>query len=200
MFFSWKLRRNLLSHFFNVLGNVKEKNFINRITKKNLKKLGKSLINSTYFDPITGKVSFNSSFKLESNVINDKTLIELKKDISDDFQRLNNKVIIVIDDIDRLTNIEIQQIFMLVKSLADFPNVIYLLSGGGPDNPKLLTSAGSAGDTDLLITWLFKITTGAESKYYLASVIGIMIFVFVSTLALVVYNVIPSTRNEEDYS
>ena len=79
-------------------------------------------------------------------------------------------------------------------------NVIYLLSGGGPDNPKLLTSAGSAGDTDLLITWLFKITTGAESKYYLASVIGIMIFVFVSTLALVVYNVIPSTRNEEDYS
>ena len=79
-------------------------------------------------------------------------------------------------------------------------NVIYLLSGGGPDNPKLLTSAGSAGDTDLLITWLFKITTGAESKYYLASVIGIMIFVFVSFLSLVVYNAIPSTRNEEDYS
>ncbi|MBP5279935.1 MAG: sugar ABC transporter permease [Erysipelotrichaceae bacterium] len=79
-------------------------------------------------------------------------------------------------------------------------NVIYLLSSGGPDNPKLLTSAGSAGDTDLLITWLFKITTGAESKYYLASVIGIMIFVFVSFLSLVVYNAIPSTRNEEDYS
>ena len=79
-------------------------------------------------------------------------------------------------------------------------NVIYLLSGGGPDNPKLLTSAGSAGDTDLLITWLFKITTGAESKYYLASVIGIMIFVFISFLSLVVYNAIPSTRNEEDYA
>ncbi len=79
-------------------------------------------------------------------------------------------------------------------------NVIYLLTGGGPDNPKLLTSAGSAGDTDLLVTWLFKITTGAESKYYLASVIGIMIFVVVSTIALIVYNAIPSTRNEEDYS
>ncbi len=79
-------------------------------------------------------------------------------------------------------------------------NVIFLLTGGGPDNPKLLTSAGSAGDTDLLVTWLFKITTGAESKYYLASVIGIMIFVVVSFLALIVYNAIPSTRNEEDYS
>lgn len=79
-------------------------------------------------------------------------------------------------------------------------NVIYLLTSGGPDNPKLLTSAGSAGDTDLLVTWLFKITTGAESKYYLASVIGIMIFVVVSFLSLIVYNAIPSTRNEEDYS
>lgn len=78
-------------------------------------------------------------------------------------------------------------------------NVIYLLTGGGPDNLKLLTSAGAAGDTDLLITWLFKITTGAESKYYLASVIGIMIFVVVAVLSLIVYNVIPSTRNEEDY-
>ncbi|MDO4198970.1 MAG: sugar ABC transporter permease [Erysipelotrichaceae bacterium] len=78
-------------------------------------------------------------------------------------------------------------------------NVIYLLTGGGPDNIKLLTSAGAAGDTDLLITWLFKITTGAESKYYLASVIGIMIFLVVATLSLIVYNVIPSTKNEEDY-
>ena len=79
-------------------------------------------------------------------------------------------------------------------------NVIYLLTAGGPDNPLLVTSGGAAGDTDLLITWLFKITTSAESKYYLASVIGIMIFVVVSVLSLIVYNVIPSTRNEEDYS
>lgn len=78
-------------------------------------------------------------------------------------------------------------------------NVIFLLTGGGPDNPLLLTSGGAAGDTDLLITWLFKITTGAESKYYLASIIGIMIFVVVAILSLIVYNVIPSTRNEEDY-
>ena len=69
-----------------------------------------------------------------------------------------------------------------------------------PNNIKLSTAAGTAGDTDLLVTWLFKITTNEGSKYYLASVIGIMIFVVVSTIALIVYNVIPSTRNEEDYS
>lgn len=79
-------------------------------------------------------------------------------------------------------------------------NVIYLLTGGGPDNPALLTSGGSAGFTDLLITWLFKITTGATSNYKLAAVIAIMIFLVVAVLSLIVYNVMPSTRNEEDYS
>ena len=79
-------------------------------------------------------------------------------------------------------------------------NVIYLLTGGGPNNEKLLTSGGSAGDTDLLITWLFKITTGSTNNYKLASVVGILIFVVVAVLSLIVYNVIPSTKNEEDYS
>lgn len=78
-------------------------------------------------------------------------------------------------------------------------NVIYLLTGGGPNNPKLLTSGGSAGSTDLLITWLFNITTGAESNYKLAAVIGIMIFVVIAVLSVIVYNVMPSTKNEEDF-
>lgn len=79
-------------------------------------------------------------------------------------------------------------------------NVIFLLTGGGPTDPALLTSGGSAGSTDLLITWLFKITTGATANYKLAAVIAIMIFLVVATLSLIVYNVIPSTRNEDDYA
>ena len=79
-------------------------------------------------------------------------------------------------------------------------NVIFLLTGGGPTNPDLLTSGGTAGSTDLLITWLFNITTGSTLNYKLAAVIGIMIFVVVAVLSLIVYNVIPSTKNEEDFS
>lgn len=78
-------------------------------------------------------------------------------------------------------------------------NVIYLLTGGAPTNPAASGAAGSVGYTDLLITWLFKITTGAESQYYLASVVGIMVFVVVAVISLVVYNLLPSIRNEEDY-
>ena len=78
-------------------------------------------------------------------------------------------------------------------------NVIFLLTGGAPINTNASGAAGSVGYTDLLITWLFKITTGAESKYYLASVIGILVFVVMAVITLVVYGVLPSIKNEEDF-
>ena len=84
-----------------------------------------------------------------------------------------------------------------VGNLNNF-NVIYLLSGGNPI--KGTAGGASVGHTDLLITWLFKMTLGsAESKYYMASIIGILVFLVVAILSLIIYNVIPSTKNEEDY-
>ena len=88
-----------------------------------------------------------------------------------------------------------------VGNLNNF-NVIYLLTN---NSPLLNTEIGTAGGvsvsyTDLLITWLYKMTlNSAESKYYLASIIGIMVFLVVAILSLIVYNVIPSTKNEEDF-
>ena len=78
-------------------------------------------------------------------------------------------------------------------------NVIYLLTGGAPTNAAASSAAGDVGFTDLLITWLFKITTGAGSQYYFASVIGILVFVVVAIISLIVYSAMPSTRNEEDF-
>jgi predicted KAP-like P-loop ATPase len=45
-----------------------------------------------------------------------------------DYKDIEYKILIVIDDIDRLNKDEICQIFQLVKSVADFPNTIYILS------------------------------------------------------------------------
>ncbi|MBP5294490.1 MAG: sugar ABC transporter permease, partial [Lachnospiraceae bacterium] len=78
-------------------------------------------------------------------------------------------------------------------------NVIFLLSGGGPTNTGASTASGAVGHTDLMITWLFKITTGADQKFYLASVLGIFVFIVVSVIALIVYSVMPSVKNEEDF-
>ena len=87
-----------------------------------------------------------------------------------------------------------------VGNLNNF-NVIYLLTGGNPLNTEVGSAGGvTVGHTDLLITWLYKMALGStESKYYMASVIGILVFVVVAVLSLIVYNVIPSTKNEEDY-
>lgn len=85
-----------------------------------------------------------------------------------------------------------------VGNLNNF-NVIYLLTGGNPLKTNAGAVPGSVGETDLLITWLFKITTGATSDYKTASVVGILIFVVVAVLSLIVYNVLPSNRNEEDF-
>ncbi len=79
-------------------------------------------------------------------------------------------------------------------------NVIYLLSGGGPSNLDASGVLGAPGETDLLITWLFKmVTTSEPAAYNLASVIGIIVFVAVAGISLIVYNVMPSTKNEEDF-
>lgn len=57
-----------------------------------------------------------------------KDLNIVKKEINTLLEKEKRKLIIVIDDIDRLNNTEIRQIFQLVKSLGDFPNTIYLLA------------------------------------------------------------------------
>jgi arabinogalactan oligomer/maltooligosaccharide transport system permease protein len=87
-----------------------------------------------------------------------------------------------------------------VGNLNNF-NVIYLLTGGGPVNLDVGSINGiSVGSTDLLITWMYKLTMGAaDTKYYLASIMGILVFFVVAGLSLIVYNVIPSTKHEEDF-
>ena len=72
-------------------------------------------------------------------------------------------------------------------------NVIYLLTGGGP-NPELQ----SAGKTDLLVTWLFKLTMN-EQKYNLGAVIGIVTFVILAVVSLVTYRSSGSYKDEEGF-
>lgn len=56
------------------------------------------------------------------------SLEETREQLKKELGKINRKIIVVIDDIDRLTNEQIRDIFQLVKQVANFPNVIYLLS------------------------------------------------------------------------
>lgn len=55
------------------------------------------------------------------------TLAEIKRMLAADMAKLKRPLLVVIDDIDRLTTDEIREVFQLVKANADFPNLIYLL-------------------------------------------------------------------------
>lgn len=131
-------QNQLISQFFNILSN--------RIGKTNsLKKaeeIGEKLkLYSKIFTPFTVVPTigpFASMFgRLAKNIGNaysaigsiyDKNIDQLKEDLSKELFKLDKKILIIIDDIDRLIPSEIRQIFQLIKKIADFPNTIYLLA------------------------------------------------------------------------
>jgi arabinogalactan oligomer/maltooligosaccharide transport system permease protein len=73
-------------------------------------------------------------------------------------------------------------------------NVIYLLSGGGPESLEYYY----AGKTDLLITWLYKLTI-TNKEYSVGSVIGIVSFVILATTSLLAYRNTRSFKDEEAF-
>ena len=75
--------------------------------------------------------------------------------------------------------------------------VIFLLTGGGP---KTNGFYGAAGHTDLLVTWLYHLTTGSDPDYKMASVVGILIFIVSATISLILYRNSSSFKSEEDFA
>ncbi|WP_056989576.1 carbohydrate ABC transporter permease [Lacticaseibacillus camelliae] len=62
-------------------------------------------------------------------------------------------------------------------------NVIYLLTGGYPMN----NNYSGAGDTDLLVTWLYNLTFGQTQRYNASAVLGILIFIISAVFSLFAY-------------
>ena len=125
---------NLISMFFQSL-----KNKINVQDNEELKnKVGKAL--SDYagaFDalalvPVVGSgvaAILKTLAQAEgTSLMECADLDETKEILEKALIKAGKKIIIVIDDIDRLANSQIRDVFQLVKQVADFPNVIYLLA------------------------------------------------------------------------
>ncbi len=75
-------------------------------------------------------------------------------------------------------------------------NVIWLLTGGGPVDNVYYGGGSQAQSTDLLVTWLYRLTTDQNPKYNVASVIGIVIFLISAILSLITYNRTSAAKNE----
>lgn len=74
-------------------------------------------------------------------------------------------------------------------------NVIYLLTEGGPANLNYF----QAGKTDLLVTWLYKLTTTGK-EYSYASTIGIIVFILSVIFSLLLYRKTAAYKEEGDFS
>ena len=68
-----------------------------------------------------------------------------------------------------------------------------LLSNGAP-----IPVGKTAGKTDLLVTWLYKLTV--DNQYYnLGAVIGIMTFIVLAIVSLITYHNTTSYKDEEGF-
>lgn len=84
-------------------------------------------------------------------------------------------------------------ITQFIGNLNNF-NVIFLLTGGAPTT----TDYFQAGKTDLLVTWLYKLTVN-NYEYSLASTIGIFSFVICAVISLLTYHRTASYKKEEEF-
>jgi arabinogalactan oligomer/maltooligosaccharide transport system permease protein len=75
-------------------------------------------------------------------------------------------------------------------------NVIWLLTGG---RPLGLGTGGVAGGTDILITWLYKLTMQNNPEYNLGAAIGIIMFIFSSVISLFIFRKSSAYAREEEF-
>lgn len=113
---------NLIREFFNdLLGNLSKHHELKQKLKKDLAELAGILggVPLPYFQ--IGSV-------LEKRLKEHTPIDKLRENVSKTLEDQNQRIIVIVDDIDRLTSEEIRQLFKLIKSVANFPNIIYLLA------------------------------------------------------------------------
>ena len=123
---------NLIDQFFNCL-----KSAIGKDSSEGIKKVGRMLEDySSVFEAVTALSQFSVFAPLVKNVAHATgELLQKPADLESSKEKLEQalreekrKIVVVIDDIDRLNNSQIKDIFQLVKQVGSLPYVIYILS------------------------------------------------------------------------
>jgi len=131
-------QNQLIAQFFSQLSStLKKPNYSKEAWEigELLEKYGKMLQPLEYI-PKIGRISSIMSRIFQDigesskswSIFKSNNLVSLKSELNDLILQKQKKLIVIIDDIDRLNKLEIRQIFQLVKSLGDFNNTIYILA------------------------------------------------------------------------
>ncbi|MDE1043614.1 P-loop NTPase fold protein, partial [Escherichia coli] len=74
----------------------------------------------TFLDRLTGNI--------EATVkANEQSLSDIRQDLSGLLLERKAPLIVVMDDLDRLTTSQLRMVFQLIKANLEFPNVVFLL-------------------------------------------------------------------------
>lgn len=73
------------------------------------------------------KIAASTGRTLKKNA-DEKDVLKQKKIVEESLKKQTDRILVVIDDIDRLSNEQIRSVFQLITSVAKFPNVTYLLA------------------------------------------------------------------------
>ena len=88
--------------------------------KKNLRKYVSKIV-------VAPEIAGNSMGGLEIK-LDDKSLKDQKDKLDEDLKKLGQRIVVVIEDIDRLDSNETKLVFKLVRLIADFPNTVFMLA------------------------------------------------------------------------
>ncbi len=75
----------------------------------------------------------------------DRSAKKVREEITKELTALTQPIVVIIDDIDRLTTVEIREIFKFVRLTASFPNIIYVLAFDRERVEQALTEDGVPG-------------------------------------------------------
>ncbi len=122
--------RQVIKLFFDELIRVLSYGSFKTKWNEDIKKDLTTFTNALLPETITFKVPFVSAVYKPKSFLplnNEESLEKIKSKINGYLKNLDKKIVIIIDDIDRLTDKEIEFIFRLTKGIADFDNLIYIL-------------------------------------------------------------------------
>ena len=96
--------------------------------RENVRKISKGLMNLAKTIGLSISMPFVSFKPNWEDLLKEKPLRIQKEEFKERLSKSNKYIIYIIDDIDRLNSKEISFVMQLIKNIADFPNVIYILA------------------------------------------------------------------------
>jgi len=127
-------REDLIRSFFDqLLGQLASPSLLAKSARSAVRELQPLM---DVFVSVTDKVPGNLSLLAKGyratsqsmKALKNANVAELKIKIGKKLQAASSKILVIVDDIDRLSGAEVRDVFRLIKAVGDFPNVTYLLA------------------------------------------------------------------------